>query len=244
MIKKSLFIFLVCTCFFQSYGQSDFGVWTSADLKIPITKKLDVGLGINARFKSNVTEVKKTFLSPSINYKVASFLKLGADYRFANHPETGFFGTYNTHRITLDANFDLFKCEKERSDSANAAKFQVSARLRYSFEREVGDLNDENLRGQLKLEYSFPKDLGLKFYASAEMFFHYKDQIRYTSTDVTTFNRFNKMRIRAGLGYALNKRSSLELYYMVEPEFESDNLDFILGVGYTYELRRINKKRK
>lgn len=244
MRKLILVISCLLFCVQFTFSQKDFGIWSSADLKIPITKKLDVGFGLNARFKSNVTEVKKTFISPSISYKVFDFLKLGADYRFANHPETGFFGHYNTHRITLDANFDLFKFEKERADSASASKFQISARLRYSHENEAGDLNDNNLREQIKLEYSFPKDLGLKIYGSAELFYHFNDEIRYNSSSVSTYNRFNKMRIRAGLEYALSKRSSIEMFYMIEPEFESDNLDFILGIGYTYELRRINKKRK
>lgn len=244
-MRQSLLI-LIFIGFWSStiLAQKDFGLWSSVDLKVPITKKLDVGLGINARFKSNVTEVQKTFLSPSVSYRVADFLKFGADYRFANYPEMGFFGNHNTHRITLDADFDLFQYKKMRSDSLSSSKLQLSGRIRYSYENEVGDLNDENLRGQLKLEYGFPKDLGVKVYASSEVFFHFKDQIRYTSKAVTTYNRFNKMRVRAGFEYAINKRSAIELFYMIEPEFDSPKTDYVLGVGYVYELRRLNKGKK
>lgn len=225
-------------------SQNDFGVWTNADLKIPVTKKLNIGLGVNARFKSNATEVRKTFLSPNISYKVLDFLKLSADYRFANTPETGFFGPTNTHRITLDVDVDLFKFKKERTDSLSPSKFEVSTRIRYSYENELGDLNDVNLRGQLKIDYSFPKDLGLKIYGSAELFYHFNDEIRYTSTTVSTYHRINKMRWRVGMEYALNKRNSIELYYLVEPEFESFDTDYVLGIGYVYELRRLNKGKK
>lgn len=225
-------------------AQNDFGLWSSVDLKVPVTKKLDVGFGINARFKSNVTEVQKTFVSPSVSYRVMDFLKLGVDYRFANHPEMGFFGNYNTHRITLDADIDFFQYKNKSSDSMSSSKLQLSGRIRYTYENEIGDLDDENLRGQLKLEFDFPKDIGLKASLSSEVFFHFKDQIRYTSKSVTTYNRFSKMRMRVGCEYAINKRSTIEAFYMVEPEFDGPKTDFVLGLGYKYELRRLNKKKK
>lgn len=237
-----LIFFSLATSF--AFSQNDFGIWTKADLKIPVTKKLDVDLAVNARFKSNATEVKKTFISPSISYKVLDFLKLSADYRFANTPKTGFFGPTNTHRITLDADVDLFKYEKARTDSATPSKIEISTRIRYSHENETGDLNDDNLRGQVKVDYFFPKDLGLKIYGSVEVFYHFNDEIRYTSSTVTTHHRFNKMRWRVGMEYNLNKRNSIELYYLIEPEFESFDTDFVLGIGYVYELRRLNKAKK
>ena len=62
-----LIFFSLATSF--AFSQNDFGIWTKADLKIPVTKNLDVDLAVNARFKSNATEVKKTFISKSIRYK-------------------------------------------------------------------------------------------------------------------------------------------------------------------------------
>lgn len=244
-MRKIFFIatFVVSSSSFI-FAQNDFGLWSSVDLKVPVTKKLDVGIGINARFKSNVTEVQKTFVSPSVSYRVLDFLKFGADYRYANHPEMGFFGNYYTHRITLDADFDLFEYKEMRSDSSSSSKFQLSGRIRYTYEDEIGDLDDENLRAQLKLEFDFPKDIGLKASLSSEVFFHFKDQIRYTSKVVTTYNRFSKMRMRVGCEYAINKRSTIEAFYMVEPEFDGPKTDYVLGVGYVYELRRLNKVKK
>lgn len=244
-MKKSIFILILLMSWSSTVlSQKDFGLWSSVDLKVPITKKLDVGVGINARFKSNVSEVQKTFLSPFVSYRMADFLKVGADYRFANYPEMGFFGNHYTHRITLDADFDLLQYKRKRSDSLSSSKLQLSGRIRYTYENEIGDLDDENLRGQLKLEFDFPKDIGLKASLSSEVFFHFKDQIRYTSKAVTTYNRFNKMRVRAGFEYAINKRSTVDLFYMVEPEFESPKTDYVIGVGYVYEIRRLNKGKK
>ncbi len=245
---KNLIIVILCflTGTQFSISQKDFGVWSSLDVKVPLTKNWTAGIGLNARFKSNASEVSKTFVSPNISYKVFNFMKLSADYRFTNYPESGFFGNYNTHRVTLDADFKLIKYQKAISDTnlKETRKFEVSTRLRYSHENESGDLNDDYLRAQLKVEYTFPKSIGFSVYASGELFYHFKDEIRYTASGVETYNRFNKARIRAGFEYDFFKRHSLELFGMLYPKLESERIDFILGIGYTYELRRLNKKRK
>lgn len=246
---KNLSILILCFLAGTQYliaQKKDFGVWSSLDVKVPITKKLNAGVGLNARFKSNASEVSKTFVSPNISYKVFKFMKLSADYRFTNYPESGFFGNYNTHRVTFDADFRLFKYEKAISDTnlKETREFEISTRLRYSHENELGDLNEDYLRGQLKLEYTFPKSIGIGIYASGELFYHFKDEIRYTATGVETYNRFNKVRIKAGIEYDFFKRHSVELFGMVYPKLESEKIDFILGIGYTYEFRRLNKKQK
>jgi hypothetical protein len=119
-------------------------------------------------------------------------------------------------------------------------KLKLDTRLRYTHAWDRGDLNNDNIRTRVKLSYNLPKTK-LKPHVAAEFFLHLNDQLIYTSTSVTGNHRFNKYRLRLGLEYPINKRHELNLYYIVEPEFESPDTHFILGLGYNYEIKR--KKR-
>ena len=233
-LKNSLIVVGVAIPIFSS-AQNDFGVWTGADVRLPITKKLDAGLQLESRFTNNASTVNKSFISPYVKYDLKKHIGLGLAYRFGNRPTTGLLGGDTYHRIGLDANFtDLLELFIKKT------KLKLDARLRYTHAWDRGDLNNDNVRARVKLSYNLPKTK-LKPHVAAEIFLHLNDQLIYTSTSVTGNHRFNKYRLRLGLEYPINKRHELNLYYIVEPEFESQDTDFILGLGYKYEIKR--KKR-
>ncbi|MFT6282008.1 MAG: hypothetical protein ACJA0U_002141 [Salibacteraceae bacterium] len=231
ILKNSLFVIGV-TLPMLSSAQSDFGVWTGGDVRVPITKKLDAGMQLESRFSNNVSTVDKSFLSPYVKFNLHKHIGLGLAYRFGNSPTAGLFGGETYHRIGLDANFkDLLELFMEKT------KLELDARLRYTHGWDRGDLNKDNFRTRVKLSYDLPKTK-LKPHVAAEFFLHFNDQITYTSTGVTGNHRFNKYRLRLGLEYPINKRHELNLYYIVQPEFESPDTDFILGLGYKFKIKR------
>jgi hypothetical protein len=211
----------------QLSAQNDFGLWTGVDFRYKATKQLDFGFQVQGRFKSNVSEVDQTFLSPYVRYELHDHIRVGLDYRLSNRPESGLFGERNVHRVTMDLEFkDLLKPFADRLD--------LDTRIRYTHATRPGEeLNNDNLRFRLKLSYNLPKTK-LTPHIATEFFYHFNDQIIYTPTEVRAVHRFNKYRLRAGLSYPLNKQHELSMFYMVEPEIESFDRDYVLSLGYSF----------
>jgi len=214
-------------------AQSDFGLWLGSEVKYPVNKKLELSFEVQSRFESNVTRVSSSFLSPSVSYELHKFLEISAAYRLSNAPkETGFFGTETTHRLGIDLKSrNLMDLIKKKS------RLQTTLRLRATHEMEGTDLNNDYFRGQLEFSYNLPKTK-LKPSISGEFFYHFNDQFVYTFDAVESRSRINKCRIQAELKYPLSKRHDLKLFYFIEPEFESPDMDFVLGLNYTYNIKR------
>ena len=217
-----------------SLAQKDFGLWAGLDVRIPILKKLAIGVELQSRFESNVSQVERSFISLYVKYELHKHVRLGLDYRLSNLPSgSGFFGSEYTHRTTLDIELrNLVDLIKEDT------RLQLTARIRGTYEARSGDLNNTNLRGRLKIAYNLPKTK-LEPHVAAEVFYHFNDQINYTFSSVEAKHRVSKYRLRAGLSYPLTKQHLVKLYYIVEPRTESMRTDFILGVGYAFKLKRI-----
>ncbi len=214
-------------------GQSDFGLWLGAEVKYPISKKMEFGTEIQTRFASNVTRVDQSFLSPSVNYEFHKYLELSAAYRLGNSPSgSGFFGSKTTHRFGIDV-----KSGNLADLINNKSRLQTAIRLRATHEIEGTDLNKDYFRGQLEIGYNLPKTK-LKPSISVEFFYHFNDQLVYTFTSVESRGRINKYRIQAELKYPISKRQDLKLFYFIQPEIESPNKAFVLGLNYTYNLKR------
>lgn len=217
-------------------GQKDFGLWTGVDLRVPITKKWSTGIEIQARLNNNASRVDNTYLSPYIKYDLHKYLGIGADYRLTNEAgPSGIFGTTNLHRLAVDV-----EANKLIELFAPESRYDASVRLRYTHENTLGDRNNDYFRMQLTLKYNVPK-YKLEPELAAELFYHFNDQLSYSFEEVRSRNRFNKYRVRIGINYEINKLNSLKIFYMVQSAIESPKADFILGLGYTYRLKRLIK---
>lgn len=226
----------------SSYGQKDFGAWVGVSAKVPITKNLTTGLGIQTRFESNLTEVSSSFISPYIKYEVYKYLDLSLDYRFSNNGgDDHFFGNSNTHRFALDANMNLLSNEK--NGRGPKSKYKLTGRMRYTHEMSDGDLNDDYLRYRLKYAYTFAQ-FKLTAFVSTEFFYHFNDQMVYTFESVQSSSRFNKYRMRLGAEYPISKKHTLKAFYMVQPYIESTRTNFILGLGYQYKFSQLYKSKR
>ena len=235
-LKIGLLIIGVALPMFSS-AQNDFAAWTGIDLRVPVNKKLETGLQIEGRFDNNMSEVQQTFLSPYLKYEIHKKIGAGVAYRFSNRPESGFFGPVNKHRIGLDLSFkDLFKIKTPLGNS----KFDI--RLRYTHRTNEGELNSDYFRTRFKLDLDVKK-FNLKPFVATEFFFHFNDQLTYTSSTVSSVHRFNKYRIIVGTDYQIKKRHELSLVYIIEPVIESTERNFILSLGYKYEMK-LKKKKK
>ena len=73
--------------------------------------------------------------------------------------------------------------------------------------------------------------------------YKYKKYEPFVSTEIyylldNSGKYFNRIRYKIGTDYELNKRNTINLFYMIQQELNSKNpvRAFILGLGYRYTL--------
>jgi len=82
-----------------SIAQNDFNAWAGVDIRVPVTKKLNVGVKLESRFENNISKVEQTFVAPYLKLDLHNHIEMGLVYRFSNRPESGLFGSQNVHRF-------------------------------------------------------------------------------------------------------------------------------------------------
>ena len=183
----------------QVVAQSDIGMWNGVSLEVPINDKLTTGIDLQLRLENNLRETDELFVSPYLNYDLHKFVRLDLSYRMTSYPSSSAFG----HRKTFDIIFrNLMDLLKEDS------RLSINARVRTTYEYKRHDENETYLRFRTKATYNLPKTK-LSPELAGELFFHFNDQLIYTSEDVSAVHRFNKYRLRGGLTYPLNKQNDL-----------------------------------
>ena len=90
-VFKITFIGAFLALSWNATAQKDFGAWVGVDLRIPVMKKLELGVEVQSRFESNISQVERSFISPYLKYKLHKFIGIGLDYRLSNIPEGGVF---------------------------------------------------------------------------------------------------------------------------------------------------------
>ncbi|MEJ6583911.1 MAG: DUF2490 domain-containing protein [Crocinitomicaceae bacterium] len=233
--KTLLFLFSVLASSALS-AQNDFGLWLKHDLTYSLNKKVKLELDFQARFDRNVTRNKELFTTPSIQWEVHKFIKLGSEYRLTYFPSTAFDnGKPISQRITLDFEFqNIEKLWNKKSDLG------MSLRIAGTSEHRKYARGDNYIRTRLKVDYNIPKTK-LKPEFSAELFYHFNDQVSYSFTEVRTYNSFNKTRFKLGLEYPIGLKHKIALFGQYQHAFLAKINDFIMGIGYSYD---INKKAK
>lgn len=232
-MKASVLFFGVFLTLFSTINlsaQKDFGLWTGIDGKLGLSKKIQVGAVVQMRFKENINARSESFLSPYVTYNPFKHFKIGLDYRFSNNWDNGYISE-NRHRISIDLGF------KKLLGLLNIkSRFNFDSRLRYVGESRLGDVNSHYLRGRIKLVYNLPKTK-IEPHISSELFYHFNDQLSYTENQVITNHRFNKYRVRAGLGIPITKQHLLRVFYIIQKEIDGPKTDYIGGLTYRFRWK-------
>ena len=118
-------------------------------------------------------------------------------------------------------------------------KFALSERVRYQAEvqdfntSKKGKLIEQFLRFKTDLKYSATEKITP--YISCE----FRYQIHAPRGDGPVYdNAFHRVRNVLGVEYELNKKNSVNLYYLYQTEFDISTPEsiYILGLGYTLEF--------
>ncbi len=220
----SYFLLITSYC---AQTSNDAGMWSTLSLQHPFNKKLSLVIDQEFRLKENYQRINLFYTNIGVDYKFNKFLKISPTYRTIQKKRLE--GTYSyRHRLMLDVTV------KKKFN-----KVVLSERVRYQVEvqdfntSKKGKLTEQFLRFKTDLKYNATEKITP--YYSCE----FRYQIRNPRGDGPQFdNGFRRVRNVLGVEYEINKKNSVNLYYLYQTEFNISTPEtiFILGIGYTLTI--------
>lgn len=211
---------------------TDLSTWIGAEAKYTINKKWSVGLEAQSRTDLRYGNLNALFLSPSVSWKPMKHLQTGLSYRMTSVPYSN--ATSNRvgkHRLTADFTFRKI----EKLFLSKKSRVGLSLRLRGTTEHQAKERVENTVRLKFKLEYNLPKTK-LDLFASTELFYRFQRDLVYTFLEVESVNALSKYRVKFGGSYPLGDQHSIKLFGMHQWRYPDGTNEFVLGLGYTYEI--------
>ncbi|MDD5571339.1 MAG: DUF2490 domain-containing protein [Bacteroidales bacterium] len=223
-IREKYLLILLFPAFIsgKSTAQSnDAQLWTSLTVEKKLSQTISVNFSEELRLCNNISEIDQFFSDAGIDYKISKPWHISANYRFTNKMQIN--NTFSKrHRYYFDLSY---------RNKINNLSFNIRTRFQSQYadvsSSETGKIPEYYSRNKLTLKL----DLNKKYtpYISAEMFFQLNNP---------EGNNIDNMRYTAGIEYEFNKKSSLDIFYMIQQEYNVTNpeTDFVIGVGYGFKL--------
>ncbi len=208
-MKKIGLLGLLACVFAGAFGQR---TWIEADVSTHITKKLQIALSPEVRFKEGL-DLKEYFLESSLEYSFNKYFEIGAGYRFG----------YNINKKDEHESFGRFHLDAKASTDWN--NFTPKFRLRYTNADDFADDNETitYLRYKLGLAYKIKK-IKTSPYVVYEW---------YQDLDA---HEISKARFEGGFQYKINKHHKVGLYYRTN-KYLTDDKDTRNIIGVSYKLK-------
>ena len=230
MCNKILYFFIAFVSFFSSslaQQSKDAGMWATFSLQHPLSKKINLVLDEELRLKENYQRINLFYTNIGIDYKFNKSIKISPTYRSIQKQRLDGSFSYR-HRLMLDVTL-----------KKKIQKFTLSERVRYQIEvqdlytSKKGKLAEQFLRFKTDLKYSLNDRITP--YISCEL----RYQIRSPRGDGPVYNNgFHRIRNVLGFECQLNKKNSVNLYYLIQSEFNISTPEsiYILGIAYTLTI--------
>ena len=206
---------------------NDAGMWATLSIQHPLSKKINFVIDQELRLKENYQRINLFYTNVGIDYKLNKFIKISPTYRAIQKKRLE--GTYSyRHRLMLDVTV-----------KKKLKKFTLSERVRYQAEvqdfntSKKGKLTEQFLR--FKTDLKFTSTEKITPYVSCEL----RYQIHAPRGDGPRYdNSFHRIRNVLGIEYELNKKNSVNVYYLYQTEFNISTPEsiYILGIAYTLTL--------
>lgn len=220
---------------FKTYAQTDpLGTWVGADGDIKLSKKWEVNLKAQVRFSDNL-QITRAFLGEAgVTYNIIKNLSVSGYYRYTgrlkkNADKTGYY--YRPyHRFYAEANYKVKLVDWLR----------LSYRLRYQnqFMDDDASLVADKSYLRNRVELTYKNSSRFSPFISADLF--------YRLNSDNGGNSFNQIRYKTGTNIAINKRNSVDLFFMIDTPL-GDNTNAkqpVVGATYKFDLNLAKKKAK
>jgi hypothetical protein len=197
----------------QQVPQDDTQIWNDVQITVPVNKKVDLTFNGTLRIGRDVTHPVDERAGVGLSFKVGKYVTLAPNYTYiAAQPAAG--------RKSYESRLSFAATLRKQFE-----KLVISDRN--TFERRMFNSKDDVTRYRNRLQFEYPvkiKGFGLRLFASDEVFYDW-------GADAWVRNR-----ITAGGSRAINRRFTLELYYMRQNDGRSRPGDLHV-IGSTYRIR-------
>lgn len=246
MIKKSLFLLPLLCCWGMSAVKAQgVGLWTSADAKFGLAKGLSAYVGGEYRTVKGFYN-ERWALSAGLDYKLASCLKLSADYSFIDRcvesrytKKGNTIGTYwqprhraglalslsyKWNRVTFSLR-ERYQYTYHTPLYANKYKYDEGTESIITEKEYIEPKHRHMLRSRLKVDYNIRKSKFTPF-VSGEIY-----------NNITAWYGYSKIRCTAGTEYKVNKKNVLSVFYRYVKSHDIEDADgHVIGIGYEFKL--------
>jgi hypothetical protein len=200
----------------------DLQLWSDARLEVEIFKKVLVEIEEEIRTAGNISRIEDYFTDAGISYNFWDNFTFGGYYRFIRRNEEDDRISY-LHKYYFDLKYDR-----------KIKRWELSLRTRYQSRYkniksdDTGYKPENHSRNKLSLSYDI-----------------YRSPLRpeiwveiYYQLNNPEGNKFDKTRFAPELVYRINNHIRVNLYFMIEKEYNVRNpaTNYILGTGFLYKL--------
>lgn len=223
------------------WAQGEYGSWTTISLERELSKKWELGAEAELRTIYYARLMERMSLGLSADYTILKGWKVGAGYQIMNKLDTKYLNYQVRNRFNLSTSGrlkfnDLTISLRERIQLTTK---DDSKRIRDDQTIDRYKINPEwKWRNRVQISYNIPN---FKITPT----FSVESNFQLNNPDG---NHFDKMRYILSLGYKIKKVHQIEVFGVLNDEFESDDAGAIisssddvygkynLGVGYKYSF--------
>lgn len=223
------------------WAQGEYGSWTTISLEKELSKKWELGAEAELRTIYYARLMERMSLGLSADYTILKGWKVGAGYQIMNKLDTKYLNYQVRNRFNLSTSGrlkfnDLTISLRERIQLTTK---DDSKRIRDDQTIDRYKINPEwKWRNRVQISYNIPN---FKITPT----FSVESNFQLNNPDG---NHFDKMRYILSLGYKIKKVHQIEVFGVLNDEFESDDAGAIisssddvygkynLGVGYKYSF--------
>jgi hypothetical protein len=217
-------ILFVIVAFFPSvgFGQvNDAGLWSSVNLETKLAKKVGLEVATECRLNENFSELGTIYSEMLVSYKISKPFQVSVGYRYI--AKRRYDDSYSIrHRLLINMSY------RKKTD-------WVIATLRLRYQSQFTDVNkSDNWRVpedylRAKIAFKFETPYKWKPYFSSETFYHLNDP------DGVLFRDY---RLAAGIDYSINKKTGVNLGYLIDKEVNVSNpwTNYVITLGLNLEL--------
>lgn len=205
----------------------DAGMWATFSIQHSFTKKIILVVDQEMRLKENYQRINLFYTNLGIDYKFNKSLKVSPTYRIIQKKRLD--GSYSfRHRLMLDVSL---KKKFQKLTLSERVRYQAEVQDLYTSRK--GKLIEQFLRFKTDLKYSATNKITP--YISCE----FRYQIHASRGDAPLYDKsFHRVRTALGFEYELNKKNSVNLYYLYQTEFDISTPEsiYILGIAYSLTI--------
>lgn len=196
---------------------NDAQLWADLKLEYKLNEESSFYVQSGIRFSENISKIGLAFTEVGGDYELNKTWALGASYRYyLNRKNEDLYS--NRHKLNLDLSF-------KKNYYLLGFKLRTRVQMEYKdfYSSNDGLVPSFEWRNKLELKYKLTK----KF----KPFVSFECYLPITNSD---YFELNKTKYSFGFEYKINKRNSLEIYYLYQQQCNQNNptRDFVTGISY------------